>query len=78
LLSPPFSPTSAVSASETLIPMRIQAAVVRQPGLPPPYAESKPLEVIELDLSPPGRDVAFEMAGSVPTLELAYAAPAAA
>src|SRR6202035_5262285 len=35
--------------------MRIQAAVLRQPGLPPPYSESKPLEVIELDLAPPGR-----------------------
>ena len=35
--------------------MRIQAAVLRQPGLPPPYAESKPLEIIELDLAPPGR-----------------------
>ena len=35
--------------------MRIQAAVLRQPGLPPPYAQSKPLEIAELDLSPPGR-----------------------
>ena len=33
--------------------MRIQAAVLRQAGLPPPYAESKPLEIAELDLSPP-------------------------
>jgi hypothetical protein len=41
--------------------MRIQAAVLRQPGLPPPYAQSKPLEIAELDLSPrprrsPGAD----------------------
>src|SRR5277367_3369806 len=35
--------------------MRIQAAVLRQPGLPPPYAHSKPLEIMELDLAPPGR-----------------------
>src|SRR5271169_3416280 len=35
--------------------MRIQAAVLRQPGLPPPYAQSKPLEIAELDLAPPGR-----------------------
>ena len=33
--------------------MRIQAAVLRQPGLPPPYAHSKPLEITELDLAPP-------------------------
>ena len=35
--------------------MRIQAAVLRQPGLEPPYAHSKPLEITELDLDPPGR-----------------------
>jgi hypothetical protein len=51
--------------SETLIPMRIQAAVLRQPGLPPPYAESKPLEIMDLDLSPPGRgEVQVKMAAA--------------
>jgi alcohol dehydrogenase len=35
--------------------MRIQAAVLRQSGLPPPYAASKPLEIADLDLSSPGR-----------------------
>ena len=35
--------------------MRIQAAVLRQPGLEPPYAASKPLEIMDLDLAPPGR-----------------------
>jgi alcohol dehydrogenase len=43
--------------------MRIQAAVLRQAGLPPPYTESKPLEVIEFDLAPPGRgEVLVKMA----------------
>jgi alcohol dehydrogenase len=35
--------------------MRIQAAVLRQSGLPAPYAQSRPLEIADLDLSPPGR-----------------------
>jgi alcohol dehydrogenase len=35
--------------------MRIKAAVLRQAGLKPPYAASKPLDVLELDLAPPGR-----------------------
>jgi alcohol dehydrogenase len=35
--------------------MRIKAAVLRQAGLKPPYAASKPLEIAELDLEPPGR-----------------------
>jgi alcohol dehydrogenase len=35
--------------------MRIKAAVLRTIGLPPPYAASRPLEVLELDLAPPGR-----------------------
>ena len=35
--------------------MRIQAAVLRQSGLPAPYAQSRPLEIAELDLGPPGR-----------------------
>jgi alcohol dehydrogenase len=45
--------------------MRIEAAVLRQAGLPPPYAESKPLEILELDLSPPGRgEVLVKMAAA--------------
>jgi alcohol dehydrogenase len=45
--------------------MRIQAAVLRQPGLEPPYAVSKPLEITELDLSPPGRgEVLVKMAAA--------------
>ena len=46
--------------------MRIKAAVLRQPGLQPPYAASKPLEIAELDLEPPGRGelmVAIKAAG---------------
>ena len=35
--------------------MRIKAAVLDKIGLPPPYARSRPLEVAELDLAPPGR-----------------------
>ena len=34
--------------------MKVRAAVLREAGLPPPYAESGPLEVMELDLDPPG------------------------
>ena len=45
--------------------MRIQAAVLRQAGLEPPYAQSKPLEIMELDLSPPGRgEVQVKMAAA--------------
>ena len=36
--------------------MRVKAAVLDKIGLPPPYARSRPLEVAELDLAPPGRD----------------------
>ena len=46
--------------------MRVKAAVLRQSGLPPPYAASKPLEIAELDLEPPGRGellVAIKAAG---------------
>src|SRR3984957_12334164 len=51
-----LSPSIGRSHFETRDPpMRIQAAVLRQPGLPPPYAEPKPLEIAELDLTPPGR-----------------------
>ena len=35
--------------------MRVKAAVLNKIGLPPPYAESHPLEVVEIDLAPPGR-----------------------
>jgi len=35
--------------------MRVKAAVLKKIGLPPPYAASKPLEVADLDLAPPGR-----------------------
>ena len=36
--------------------MRTRAAVLREVGLPPPYARSKPLSIEEVDLAPPGRD----------------------
>ena len=35
--------------------MRIRAAVLKAVGLPPPYAQSRPLELVDLDLAPPGR-----------------------
>ncbi len=34
--------------------MRIRSAVLREMGSPPPYAESQPLEIAELELDPPG------------------------
>lgn len=34
--------------------MKMRAAVLRSPGLPPPFAQSKPFEVTEVDLSGPG------------------------
>ena len=34
--------------------MRVRGAVLREMGLDPPYAESRPLEVVELELDPPG------------------------
>ncbi len=34
--------------------MKIQAAVIRQMGLPQPYADSKPLSIEEVELDPPG------------------------
>ena len=34
--------------------MKIQAAVLRQSGLPAPYAQSRPLGLEEVDLDPPG------------------------
>lgn len=35
--------------------MRVRGAVLRGIGAPPPYAESRPLEVVEVELDPPGR-----------------------
>ena len=35
--------------------MRVKAAVLDKIGLPPPYAASRPLEIVDLDLAPPGR-----------------------
>jgi alcohol dehydrogenase len=35
--------------------MRIRAAVLRAIGLSPPYARSRPLDILDLDLAPPGR-----------------------
>ena len=34
--------------------MRVRGAVLRELGLPGPYAESRPLEIAELELDPPG------------------------
>lgn len=34
--------------------MRIRAAVLRSIGLPPPYAQSRPLSIEEVELQPPG------------------------
>ena len=36
--------------------MKIRAAVLRETGLPAPYSRSRPLEVTELELAPPGPD----------------------
>lgn len=35
--------------------MRVRAALLKKMGLPPPYAASRPLEIVDLDLAPPGR-----------------------
>jgi len=35
--------------------MRVKAALLKKMGLPPPYAASRPLEIVDLDLAPPGR-----------------------
>ena len=35
--------------------MRIRAAVLKAAGMSPPYAQSRPLDVVDLDLAPPGR-----------------------
>jgi alcohol dehydrogenase len=34
--------------------VKVRGAVLREMGLPAPYAESRPLEVVELELAPPG------------------------
>src|SRR3954468_16546856 len=34
--------------------MKVRGAVLREMGLEPPYAESRPLEIVELELAPPG------------------------
>jgi alcohol dehydrogenase len=34
--------------------MRVRAAVLREMGLPAPYAQSRPLELTEVELAPPG------------------------
>ena len=34
--------------------MNVRGAVLREMGLPKPYAESRPLEIVELELAPPG------------------------
>lgn len=36
--------------------MKIRAAVLRSTRAPQPFSESKPLDVVEVDLAPPGRD----------------------
>jgi alcohol dehydrogenase len=35
--------------------MRVRAAVLAKTGLPPPYAASRPLDIVDLDLAAPGR-----------------------
>jgi alcohol dehydrogenase len=35
--------------------MRAKAAMLREMGLPAPYARSRPLEIVDVDLDPPGR-----------------------
>lgn len=35
--------------------MRVKAAVLRTVGAPPPYATSRPLDITEVELAPPGR-----------------------
>jgi Zn-dependent alcohol dehydrogenase len=34
--------------------MKVRGAVLREMGLPKPYVESRPLEIVELELAPPG------------------------
>jgi alcohol dehydrogenase len=35
--------------------VKVRAAVLREMGAPAPYADSRPLEIAELELEPPGR-----------------------
>jgi alcohol dehydrogenase len=45
--------------------MRISSAVLRQSGLPKPYATSRPLSIETLELAPPGPDeVLVKIAGA--------------
>ena len=42
--------------------MKMKAAVIRQMGLPQPYADSKPLVIEEVDLDKPGeREVLIQI-----------------
>ncbi len=34
--------------------MKVRGAVLRSMGLPKPYVDSRPLEIVELELAPPG------------------------
>src|SRR4051812_30731998 len=34
--------------------LRTRAAILRETGLPRPYADSKPLAIVDIDLDPPG------------------------
>jgi Zn-dependent alcohol dehydrogenase len=34
--------------------VKVRGAVLREMGLPPPYARSRPLEIVDLELDPPG------------------------
>ncbi len=34
--------------------MKVRGAVLREMGLPAPYAQSRPLELVDLELDPPG------------------------
>jgi alcohol dehydrogenase len=38
------------------VPMKITGAVLEKTGMPRPYAQSKPLKIVELDLDEPGLD----------------------
>ena len=45
--------------------MKVRAAVLREMGLPAPYAQSKPLSIEELELDPPGPgEVLVQMAAA--------------
>ena len=62
-------------------PMRVKAAVLNTIGLPPPYASSRPLEILELDLAPPGRGelmIRVMAAGPMPFRSFGYRRLAAA